>query len=299
MRGQHRRARRGRPIEARPGTPLDGLLDDVRDLRLTLASDLSAAAGAVEMGADRIASEILAGDREDLARFVRDADLLLEEGRRATATAQLTPQWRRRAAAVLPAVPLVGAIALSAAAATGVVPVPGIPAHSPSRPQVAHAGSIPVTSAFAQFASLVDRDPSATQLLAAAAVLHRQFAVLIATNPHDPSQVAQIEQLLRMEQSLLLRRQPPGTPLVLAAASRLAARLDSTAGSRAGTTTAPTPTATRTRHHRTRTTTFSPSPSSTANPASPQPAPTATAPATASPAPTSSPTSNSFPNVPN
>ena len=53
--------------------PLESILDEMRDLRLTLAADLNAAAGAAEAGADDIAAEIMAADRIEVARFARAA----------------------------------------------------------------------------------------------------------------------------------------------------------------------------------------------------------------------------------
>jgi hypothetical protein len=176
-------------------------------------------------------------------------------------------------------------MALSAAAATGVLPLPGGSAPAPHA-RVAVVPSATATakadSAFHQFETLVDGYPSASQLLAAAAVLHRQLAVLIAASPNDPSRVREVAQLLSMEQSLLLRRQPPGTPIVLAAAHQLAVRLADVAPITRVTTAPvlPEPASTRTA----KPTHASPKPTTTTKSSSPQPA--------ATPAPTTAPTSS-------
>ena len=301
VRRHRRRERRGvtapPPSGVPESTPLDGLLDEVRELRLTLASDLSLAASAAEIGADQVTRDIVEADQRELARFVRVAELQLARVQGVGVAQPRTARWRHRVALSLPAVPLVGAMALSAAAATGALPLPNVGAqhhaavHAASTPSTA-----PVDSTFQQFVTLVDGYPSATQVLAAAAVLHRQLADLIATNAQNPDRVAEIEQLLAMEQSLLQRRQPPGTPIVLAAARRLAERLVTVAKPVASASSlVPTPV---TSTHRA-TTKTSPSPTATTSaPPSAQPAPTTAPSAAPTPTPTSSPSSNQIPNIP-
>jgi hypothetical protein len=224
---------RGRSSDGEQGLPrpeapaeLTELLTDVRELRLTLTSDLSAAAGALDAGAERLAAEILDADRSELARFTRQAmDQLahLQHGDAAPAgPAAATRTWRRRALIALPAVPLAGALAMSAAAAAGLLPVPG---HSSSSAHVSVHASTPVTSTFKKFETVVNSDPNASQVITAATELHQQIADLIATAPQDPSHVREVAQLLQLEQALLLRKQPPGSSVVLAASRKLAATL--------------------------------------------------------------------------
>ncbi len=52
---------------------LDALLGELGALRLTLGTDLSLAAGAVEEGADGLAGALVQGDRADLAAFEQRA----------------------------------------------------------------------------------------------------------------------------------------------------------------------------------------------------------------------------------
>jgi hypothetical protein len=209
-------------------TPLESLLEDMRDLRLTLAADLNAAAGAAEHGAGGVASDIMEADREELARFARVADQRLLRLQRLATAGPETPRWRRRLVVSLPVVPVVGAMALSAAAATGALPIPGDDAH-PRQPAIAAAqagasAAAPADS-LAELVDVIGNDPSASQVIAAASQLHRQIRHLIATSPNDPKQVSQIAELIRMEQSLLLRAQPPGVDVVLDATRKLAAKL--------------------------------------------------------------------------
>src|SRR3954449_4579929 len=75
-------------------TPLDGLLQDMRDLRLTLAADLNAAAAAAEDGAAEVASDIVAADLDEIARFRRVAEMRLFRLQRPEADAHEAPRWR-------------------------------------------------------------------------------------------------------------------------------------------------------------------------------------------------------------
>jgi hypothetical protein len=211
------------------------LLDDVRDLRLTLIADLSAAAAAVEAGCEPVAAEILESDRQELVAFLRrsstrfsaldgpdaapddhpddDADVIVPSPR----------SWRRRVVISLPAVPLVGAIAMSAAAAEG---LPQLPTHSaPGHVHVLSEGAAPVSSTFQQFETVLAGDPSASQVVAAASALHQQIEAMIARAPQSPGGVNEVARLLQLEQALLLRKQPPGSSLVLAQSRQLAAQL--------------------------------------------------------------------------
>jgi len=214
---------RRRDASIPPGDPLVGLLEEMHDLRMTLAADLSVAAGAADAGANEVARDIIEADREELARFARVANISLERLERPRPAPEPRPAWRRRVAVALPVVPVVGAMALSAAAATGVLPVPGA-THQTKTPVVRADDRSPVTT-FQQLVDVLDSDPSASQVIAAASKLHKQLRDLIATSPNDPNKAAEIAQLLRMEQSLLMRTQPPGASVVLNATRKLAARL--------------------------------------------------------------------------
>lgn len=64
--GVRRRSRLAAPVTGYP-QEIEGLLDDVRQLRTTMATDLSAAAAAVESNAGGVARDIIEADRDDLA----------------------------------------------------------------------------------------------------------------------------------------------------------------------------------------------------------------------------------------
>jgi hypothetical protein len=275
------------------GDPLAGLLEDMHDLRLMLAADLTAAAGAAEAGAEQVARDIVEADQQELARFARVANVQLERlarhGRPEPVAA--TPTWRRRVAVALPIAPVVGAMALSAAAATGILPLPGT--HSaPNGAAVRADDRSPVTS-FQQLVSVLNSDPSAAQVIAAASKLHRQLSRLIETTSNDPSRAAEVTQLLQAEQSLLMREQPPGASIVLDATRKLAARLVTVA--QASPSAAPTlvpsapPHSQRPTHH-----TVKPAPTPSATPSSAQPSSGPSSNPDASPSPSGTP----FPTIP-
>lgn len=287
------RGRSRRPAVTDVPDPLEGLLHDMRELRLTLAADLHAAAAAAEDGATEVASDIVEADREEIARFRRVAESRLLGIPRLAVVEPAAPKWRRRAIVALPAVPLVGAMALSAAAVSGVLPLPG--EHAAKAPAVQSAPTSPVTSSFQQLEQVVDsQQSSARDVIAAARVLHRQLAALIASSSNNPSQAAALAELLRAEQSLLMTAQPPGASVVLDATRRLAKQLVDTATKLP----APDPTSTRL-----------PKPLATSSPkpktsSSPSPSPkksTTPKPSTspsANPTDSSAPDSNNIPAVP-
>lgn len=218
------RGRSRRPAVTDAPNPLDGLLQDMRDLRLTLAADLHAAAAAAEDGAAEVASDIVTADLDEVAQFRRLAEMRLFRLQRLGAEEPDSPRWRRRVVVALPAVPLVGAMAISAAAVTGVLPLPGH--HPDARPPAMTAPASPVSTSFAQLEAVVDSNQSsARDVIAAARVLHRQLAALIAASSNDPTQAAALAELLRAEQSLLMTAQPPGASVVLDATRRLARQL--------------------------------------------------------------------------
>src|SRR3954468_3122659 len=110
------RGRSRRPAVTDAPSPLDGLLQDMRALRLTLAANLHAAAAAAEDGAAEVASDIVAADLDEVARFRRVAETRLLRLQRLAVAEPESPRWRRRVVVALPAVPLIGAMAVSAAA---------------------------------------------------------------------------------------------------------------------------------------------------------------------------------------
>lgn len=275
------------------------LLHDMRDLRLTLAADLSAAAGAAEHGSPDIAGQIVDADQRDVAAFRRRAvERLIALDADADVPPPTTPvtataprQWRRRMLVSLPAVPLAGALAMSAAAAAGLLPVPGHTSHRTITPSASVVA--PVTSMFDHFEAVLNSDPSAAQVINAATALHDQIAALLATAPHDPTRVGEVAHLLQLEQALLLRTQPPGSSVVLAASRQLAAKLLHLAPmlSTSQPTSAAMPASQSSPSHHPTQPASSPTPKATTKQSTPAPTPTQSA----TPTPTSTSTSG-YPN---
>jgi hypothetical protein len=277
------------------------LMEDVRGLRLTLALDLSAAAGAADVGEDAVAASIVEADRQELLTFMRDANARLnaledevpvESSRRVAVapTGAAHGTWRRRALISLPAVPLVGALAVSAAAAAGALPLPNHASAHIERPRA--TAPAPVASSFRQFETVLKGDPSASQVINAASALHQQMAALLDSATHDPSRVAEVAKLLQLEQALLIRTRVPGCNVALAASQQLVAKLLTLAPRVLVTPSVSTyarPT-TRPSHHHANTTTAKPSTASSSTSSSPK---SSTAPASHSPSPTPSSTSPS------
>jgi hypothetical protein len=293
MRGQWWR-HGGRSAPELPTPTLDDILDEVRDLRLTLATDLTAAAGAVDAGATDVAADIVEADRRELLRF----SALIENRLRRSEPQLSTPaaRRRRRAAMLVPALPLVGAMAVTAAAATGSLPLVH---HGPAaKPPAVLSGRTPLVSTFQQFESVVENHADASQVVAAADALHQQIAALISSAPNNSQNTSEVIALLQLEQQLLMRQQPPGARIVLAASQQLAAQLLRLAPSVAPSLSA---------HHVLPTTVaVTPTPTPTTTKASPKPSPTRTttsspkpkASTSSSPSPTSKPSSGQTPPLP-
>jgi hypothetical protein len=220
----------------RPDDPaIVELLDSVREARTSLTIELSAAAGALEAGQPEVARDIVAATAEEMRRAAT----------RSTSTALIDPpkprRTRRRALLALPAVPLVGAIAMTAASALGGGSAP--PSHHPpasaapvtiaavpprtvitgvttSGPD-AHSGA---TTTLHRLERVMTHHPQAAQVLAVADDLHDQLTAMIANATNDPARLHVVRHLLTLEQQVLESVKVPGTQLALAA-SRAIARL--------------------------------------------------------------------------
>ena len=197
------------------------LLDTVREVRTTLAIDLSAAAGALEDSETRVARDILSATSDDLARLtseVRDAgDDEVTSRRRSR---------RTRALLALPAVPLVGALAMTTAAALS--SSPSTPPHHAVAPAAsaspAHHAS--ASTALQRLEDVVTHHAKAQQVIKVADDLHKQLTRMIATSTNDPAQLHVVRKLLTLEQHVLEGSKLPGTQLALAASRAIAALLE-------------------------------------------------------------------------
>lgn len=201
------------PRPAADDAAIIDLLDTVREVRTTLAIDLAAAAGALEEDEPAIARDILAATSADLGLVGR---------RHAHAVAGQTATRRRtrrsRALIALPAVPLIGAVAMTAAAALS-----GAVSHhtaTDTKPRHAIVQPASATTTLQQLEHVVKHHPRAAQVLAVADALHQQLTQMIATN--NAAQLHVVQQLLTLEQRVLERSKVPGTQLALAASREIA-----------------------------------------------------------------------------
>lgn len=173
-----------------PGVPrvdaLDALLREVDSLRLTLETDLTLAAAAVEGGAPHLAADILDSDRDGLRAFEQRALGHLEE---------LAAPRRRRLR--VPAAPFVAAAAV-AGFLLGVVP------HT-TRPTVPDTITAQAASADRSLADLEAAASSGqtAQAIAAANQLHGQIAQVLAAAQDDPKAAKAALALLHKEQVVL------------------------------------------------------------------------------------------------
>lgn len=192
------------------------LLDKVRQLRMTLTADLSAAAGAIDAEQPDVARDIIAADRIEVRRLAE----------RVIPPQRPTPTRRRRALIALPAIPLVGALAVTGAAA--------LTGGSSNHPDSTAAGrsvvaTIDTPATIQQTAAttlhhlerVVAERHHPRQVVTVAAHLHHQLSAIIATAPHDALQLGEVRRLLSVEQQLLESHHGEATAIALAASRQL------------------------------------------------------------------------------
>jgi hypothetical protein len=241
------------------------LLEVVREVRTTLAIDLSAAAGALEEDNAEVARDILSATSADLHR----AGSVATRPRRD----ELVVRRRRRALIALPAVPVVGAIAMTAAAALSGTTAPhvSVTGHRPATVQ-----HVSATSTLHRLEHVVNQHAQAAQVLAVADDLHEQLTQMIATSTNNPAQLHMVQQLLTLEQQVLEHSTVPGTKLALEASRKVAELLKQQPAaqhSKHPISSHSAPTSAPTAHP---TPSASPSPSPTHRVAKPQPSPSPT-----------------------
>jgi hypothetical protein len=191
------------------------LLDNVQQLRLTLAADLATAAGAIEADEPAIARDIIAADSVEVRRL----------GRPATADPQPAPR-RRRALLALPAIPLMGALAMTSAAAFSggsapTMPTAGHAASAPAARQTPQQISQTATSTLQQLERAMSRDRQPGRVVALAAHFHDQLTALIATSANNPARLGEVQHLLAVEQQLLERQSGEAAAIALAASRKV------------------------------------------------------------------------------
>jgi hypothetical protein len=168
---------------------LDALLRGVDELRLTLETDLSLAASAVEAGAPGLAAQILDGDRDALARFEHDA---------LGSLAALSAEPSRRSRLTHHAAPAVAAAALVAVLA-GLMPQ-GL---GGARPTDVTTSTVAATDSLAVLQDMVAQGDE-QQIRIASATLHQQLASVVSQAKSDPLAAQQALLILSYEQSAIV-----------------------------------------------------------------------------------------------
>lgn len=229
--------RRGEPQEPLPQLDqLDQFRADLGRLRLTLQSDLSAAAAAVEADQHEIAREIVAADRYELVEFTTRR---LQDLDRATPA---LPAPKARRARRHPALGLAAAAAavglLAAGAALGITARSGS-AHRTVAAPLALSG---VTASLDSFRNTVlsDRtDPSA--VLQAATALRASLLPLLSDAPANPAAAREATAVLQAEEQILATVRPAGLAQVMSEVAVLLAQLSAVEGSHSALPVSPTP----------------------------------------------------------
>jgi DNA-binding GntR family transcriptional regulator len=171
---------------------LDAFLREVDDLRLTLETDLSLAASAVESGATQLASDILSSDRASVGEFQERA-----LGHLGSLDVAEVAQSRRvrvpiHAGPILVAAALVGVLA---GAAPRVLTPPG----ATGTPQ-----TVAATDSLQRLQELAASGDT-EQVRQASLQLHRQLAGVVANAKADPLAAQTALMLLTFEQSAIVR----------------------------------------------------------------------------------------------
>lgn len=199
---------------------LSAIRREVDRLRLTLTSDLSLAAAAVDDSKADIAGEIVEADRVEMAEFAQRAlRRLREEHPRHRSVRRPVRRAGAWAARLSPA--------LAVAALVAVVTVGSAPARAPYR---AMSPISQVTRSLEAFQATVTSDRNdSTAVLHAAAALRASITELLSQARHDPATASQLLQVLRTEEALLLAMHPSCAPVLLPQVASLLAQLSSSA----------------------------------------------------------------------
>jgi hypothetical protein len=196
------------------------LLADVHELRLTLTADLSAAASAIDADELAVARDIVSADVLEVRR-------LRGETAQAAVEQRPEPVRRSRVLLALPAIPLVGALAMTGAAALN----GGGPTHSPvtssNRAVMPRTADTPgeirqtATSTLRHLERVVNKHPRGNQVVTVAAHLHDQLTAILAGSPNSVKSLGEVKHLLAIEQQLLQGRHGQGAVIALAASRKL------------------------------------------------------------------------------
>jgi hypothetical protein len=179
-----------------PGLPrvgaLDALLREVDGLRLSMETDLTLAAAAVEGGAPQVALDIIDSERANLRSFEYRALGHLGDLAHPVQDAPVSRRWWTR----VPAAPFVAAAAV-VGVVVGVVPHTGVA--SPDQVNASPASASQSLATLTRFAA----DGQTSQVRDAATTLHSQLMILIGQAGNDPNAARQGLLLLASERAVI------------------------------------------------------------------------------------------------
>lgn len=176
---------------------LDALLRDVDGLRLTLETDLTLVASALEAGAPQVAADILDSDREGLRTFEQRALAHLSD-LSAPVPAPVPAPARRRRWVSVPAAPFV-----AAAAVVGFL-VGVVPQTMTHRPDDVITATSAATNSLSELTSAAASGQT-NDVREAATSLHDQLAALVATAQSDPEAAQRALILLSQERAAIVQ----------------------------------------------------------------------------------------------
>jgi hypothetical protein len=231
------------------------------------------AAAAADADAPELLSDVLDGERAELADF---HDRLLERLVDAAVHDELAVRRARRARVSGPAKAVAGVAALVAFLGVGRVTTGG----GSGTLNANRAALATASSQYADLSSAVNEE-SATGVVSAAQQLHQTLQTLITQHAGDPEVAQQAAQLLQAEISLLQVKDPAGASQVIAQARTLVSLLKRAAPPGVRATVAPILDAASSTSPRPKSSTTSPAPK-------PRPKPSASATPTPTPTPTPS-----------
>lgn len=192
--------------------PVEEVLRDVAEFRLALETDMIVAAAAAEHEQPELLSEIVDGERAELADF---HDRLLERLVDAAAQDEIAARRERRRRAT-PA-----RASKYVAAAAAVVAFFGVTRATPDGDADNRLALATASQQYVELSSAVTGDDSQSAVTQAAAELHETLETLITEHAGDPVVAERAARLLQAEISLLQVQNPAGASHVLAEARSL------------------------------------------------------------------------------
>ncbi|HVF03688.1 MAG TPA: hypothetical protein VNA20_02500 [Frankiaceae bacterium] len=209
-------------VAAEHDVPVEDVLREVADFRLALETDMIIAAAAVDADSPEVLSEVLDGERLELASF---HDRLLERLADAAADDELASRRAARARQPRRVGRAAGYVAAAAVALAILGVGRGVVAPTDMRAASNAAAMETADQHYADFSSAVTSDSPAA-VREAAQQLHRTLQRLINDHASDPEVAQRAAQLLQAEISLLRATDPDGASQVLAQARSLVTMLE-------------------------------------------------------------------------